>query len=48
MRFGSTAKELAKCKLEYCRISECRSAPVVICHCSRQLAQALQQESPGV
>ena len=24
MRFGSTAKVLAKCKLKYYRISECR------------------------
>ena len=27
MRFGSTAKVLAKCMLKYYRISECRSPP---------------------
>ena len=33
MRFGGTAKVLAKCKLEYCRVSECAmtQGPAIVC-----------------
>ena len=45
MRFGSTAKVLAECKLKYCRISECAVQPCLphLCkdgHCSGEVATA--------
>ena len=38
MRFGSTAKVLAKCKLKYYRISECAGGPEAAGHASQELS----------